>query len=336
MEYTGLGDLTVSSICLGTWMFGGQTDEATAARIVGIAREAGVNFIDTADVYADGESEHILGRHIARTREHWVLATKVGSGTGVPPGQRRLEGRQLMPAIEASLRRLRTDHVDIYYLHEPDPETPLTETLEAMGEVLRQGKARHFGFSNYRGWQIADMVHLCDKLGVPRPIVCQPYYNALNRVAEAEIFPACDHFGIGVAAFSPLAGGLLSGKYRPGAGFAGATRAGRGDTKFSETEFREELVGRALQIAAHAEARGMTAGQFALLWVLANRHVTSAIAGPRTEDQWRECLAAPERGLDAEDEAFVSHLVAPGQPSTPGYLDPWARLPDRPRRSRDG
>jgi aryl-alcohol dehydrogenase-like predicted oxidoreductase len=336
MEYTGLGDLTVSSISLGTWMFGGQTDEATAARIVGIARDAGVNFIDTADVYADGESEYILGRHIARTREHWVLATKVGSGTGVPPGQRRLEGRQLMPAIEASLRRLRTDHVDIYYLHEPDPETPLAETLEAMGEVLRQGKARHFGFSNYRGWQIADMVHLCDNLGVPRPIVCQPYYNALNRIAETEIFPACAHLGIGVSAFSPLAGGLLSGKYRLGEGFAGATRAGRGDTKFSGSEFREELVDRALRVKAHAVARGMTAAQFATAWVLASRHVTSAIAGPRTEDQWRESLAALEYRLDAEDEAFVSNLVPPGQPSTPGYADPWTRLPERPTWPSDG
>lgn len=331
-----LGDLTVSAICLGTWMFGGQTDEAAAARMIDMAREAGVNFIDTADVYAAGESEHILGRHIARTRERWVLATKVGSGTGVPPGQRRLESRRLMPAIEASLRRLRTDYVDIYYLHEPDPETPLAETLEAMGEIVRAGKARYFGFSNYRGWQIADMVHLCDKLGVPRPIVCQPYYNALNRVVEAEIFPACDHFGIGVAAFSPLAGGLLAGKYLPGAGFAQATRAGRRDTKFSETEFREELVGRALRIAAHAEARGMTASQFALAWVLANRHVTSAIAGPRTEDQWRECLGTLEHGLDAEDEAFVSQLVPPGQPSTPGYTDPWFCLPERPMRSCDG
>ena len=215
MEYRRLADLEVSVLCLGAWMFGGQTPREEAHRIIESAREAGVNFIDTADVYADGESERIVGAALAGDRERWVVATKVG---GASSGTGRLARPSMMAAIEGSRQRLQMDCVDIYYLHQPDPETELDETLETLGELIAGGKVRHFGISNYAGWEMADMVHRCRRLGVPQPVVCQPYYNILNRVAEVEIFPAARHFGIGAAVYSPLAGGLLTGKYRGAAG----------------------------------------------------------------------------------------------------------------------
>ena len=212
----------------------------------------------------------------------------------------------------------------------PDDATPMAETLGALHDIMRAGKVRHFGFSNYRGWQIADMVHLCDRLGVPRPIVSQPYYNILNRGIEVDVLPACAHFGIGVAVYSSLAGGLLAGKYHSRKAPPRGSRASRQDTKFSELEFRGEMLDRASKINAHARSRGMTASQFAMAWVLNNRHVTCAIAGPRTLGQWRDNLGALRHKLDADDEAFVSSLVPAGQPSTPGFIDPWFPVPARP------
>lgn len=332
MNYRRLGDsgLRVSPICLGTMMFGLRSDEEAAGRIVDLARQAGVNFIDTADVYAKGRSEEIVGRLIRDDREDWVLATKVGSRMGDRPHEMGLSRKWIQRAIDASLNRLGTDHVDIYYLHKDDAGTPLEETLRAVADVIAAGKARHFGVSNFRGWRIAEVVRLCGELGIARPVVCQPYYNAMNRQPEVDILPACGHYGIGVATYSPLARGVLTGKYRPGEEPAAETRAGRGDKRILESEFRAESMEIAQKIKERAEGRGMTAGQFALNWVIANPLVTAAVAGPRTEDQWRENLGALAHGLTAEDEDFLDALVAPGHPSTPGYSDPSYPLTGRP------
>ena len=332
MNYRRLGDsgLRVSPICLGTMMFGLRSDEEAAGRIVDLARQAGVNFIDTADVYAKGRSEEIVGRLIRDDREDWVLATKVGSRMGDRPHEMGLSRKWIQRAIDASLNRLGTDHVDIYYLHKDDAGTPLEETLRAVADVIAAGKARHFGVSNFRGWRIAEVVRLCGELGIARPVVCQPYYNAMNRQPEVDILPACGHYGIGVATYSPLARGVLTGKYRPGEEPAAETRAGRGDKRILESEFRAESMEIAQKIKERAEGRGMTAGQFALNWVIANPLVTAAVAGPRTEDQWRENLGALAHGLTAEDEDFLDALVAPGRPSTPGYSDPSYPLTGRP------
>jgi aryl-alcohol dehydrogenase-like predicted oxidoreductase len=224
--------------------------------------------------------------------------------------------------VDASLVRLATDYVDIYYLHLDFPDIPLAETVGAMGELIRAGKIRYFGISNYRGWRISEVVHTCRDLGVPPPVVCQPYYNAMNRMPEVEILPACGHHGIGVVPYSPIARGVLTGKYQPGAAPPEDTRAGRADKRMMETEFRPESLEMAQKIKAHAERRGFTAGQFATAWVLANRLVTSVIGGPRTLGQWNDYYGALERGLDAEDEALIDSLVRPGHPSTPGYNDP--------------
>ena len=324
MEYRKLGEsgLTVSTLCLGTMTFGDRTDESEAKRIVAAAAEAGVNFIDSADQYAKGESERITGKAIAANRQHWILATKVGNRMGPGLGEVGLSRRWMMQAIDNSLRRLSTDYVDIYYLHYDDFETPLEETLGAIGDIVRSGKARYFGISNYRGWRIALLMQLGKELGAPRPVVCQPYYNAMNRQPEVEILPACHHFGLGIAAYSPLARGVLTGKYAPGQPPAGDTRAGRKDARMLETEFRPESLVAAKEIAAHAAKRGMSGAQFAINWVLNNSLVSSAITGPRTLDQWREYEASLKFELDAEDEALIDRLVRPGHPSSPGYSDP--------------
>jgi aryl-alcohol dehydrogenase (NADP+) len=324
MEYRNLGasGLKVSPLCVGTMMFGDRTDAAEAARIVGSARDAGVNFIDTADVYAKGESERITGKLIAADRDRWILATKVANPMGDDPNRRGTGRRWILKAIDESLARLGTDYVDLYYLHRDIESTPMEETLQAMADVIRAGKARYFGVSNFRGWRIAEVVHTCRALGLPKPVASQPYYNAMNRQPENEVLPACAHHGIGVVPYSPLARGVLTGKYAPGAAPAADTRAGRKDKRMMETEFRAESLAIAQKIKAHAAARGMAPGHFAINWVLHNAIVTSVIAGPRTLEQWNDYLAALGKGFDAEDEALVDSLVSPGHPSTPGYNDP--------------
>jgi aryl-alcohol dehydrogenase (NADP+) len=332
MLYRRLGDsgLEVSEICLGTMMFGDRTDAATAQRIVDSALDAGVNFIDTADVYAKGASETIVGATIAAKRRHWILATKVANVMTQKPFDGGLSRRWIMQACDDSLKRLATDYIDIYYLHKDDIETPLSETIEAMGDLMRSGKVRYFGVSNFRGWRIAELIATCDDLGVAHPIVCQPYYNAMNRQPENDILPACRHYGIGVVPYSPLARGVLTGKYKPGEAPPEGTRAGRKDKRILETEFRAESLAIAQTLKTHAEKKGMTAGDFAVRWVLANPIVTSVIAGPRTLDQWNAYLAALDKRFDAADEELVDSLVRPGHPSTPGYNDPAYPMTGRP------
>ncbi len=324
MQYRSLGasGVKVSPLCLGTMMFGGQTDEQTARRIIDKALDGGINFIDTADVYHEGRSEEIVGRAIKNGRDKWVLATKVANPMGKDPNRAGLSRKWMMTAIDESLARLGTDYVDIYYLHKEDHKTPLAETVQTIGDIVRQGKARYFGVSNYRSWRVAEICSLCDRLGIGRPIVSQPYYNAMNRMPEIEHLPACGYYGLGVVAYSPLARGVLTGKYDPDAPPPADTRAGRNDKRMHQTEWRRESLVIARTIKQHAEARGITAGQFAVNWVLNNRLATGIVAGPRTEAQWDEYAGALAYRFTAEDEALVDSLVVSGHPSTPGYNDP--------------
>jgi len=336
MEYRYLGNsgVKVSTLCLGTMMFGDRTDAQEAGRIVAAARDAGVNFIDTADVYTKGESEKMVGPLIAKDRERWVLATKVGNAMGDDPNQRGTGRKWIMAAIDASLARLKTDYVDLYYLHRDFESIPLEETVRAMGDLIRAGKVRYFGVSNFRGWRTAEVVNACLRLGLPKPIASQPYYNMMNRLAENEILAACEHYGVGVVPYSPLARGVLTGKYKPGVEPDATTRAGRKDKRMMETEFRAESLEIAQKVAAHARKKGLSPGHFAINWVLNNRIVTSAIGGPRTLEQWNDYIAAIGKPFDAEDEAFVDTLVKTGHPSTPGYNDP--SYPIRGRVPRTG
>ncbi len=335
MQYRNLGKsgLKVSPLCLGTMMFGGATEQATAARIIARAREQGVNFIDTANVYTEGRSEEIVGRAIAADRGWWVLATKFANVAEPGPNGAGLSRRHAFRAVEASLQRLGTDVIDVLYLHKEDHATPLEETVRAMADLIRQGKIRYFGVSNYRGWRVAELCRLADEAGIDRPVVSQPYYNALNRMPEVEHLPACGHLGLGVFPYSPLARGVLTGKYRPGAPPQAGTRAGRQDKRILETEWRDESLHIAQTLAAHAQARGITAGQFAIAWMLNNRLVTGAVTGPRTEEQWDDYVGALDYRFTAEDEALVDRLVVPGHPSTPGYNDPAYPLEGREPRS---
>jgi len=336
MHYRNLGrsGLKVSPICLGTMMFGGPTDEATSSRIVAKAREAGINFIDTADAYSKGGSEEVVGRAISNNRPNWILATKLANPMGDDPNRGGLSRRWVLQAAEESLKRLGTDYIDIYYLHKEDHATPLEETVRAMGELIRQGKVRYFGVSNYRAWRVAEICNICDNIGIDRPVASQPYYNAMNRMPEVEHFPACGHYGLGIVPYSPLARGVLTGKYKVDAPPDKETRAGRNDTRMMQTEWRPESIKLADVIKQHAESKGITAGQLAVAWVLNSSFVTSVIAGPRTEAQWDDYIRALDYRFTAEDEALIDRLVVSGHPSTPGYNDP--AYPIEGRRARTG
>ncbi len=335
MQYRTLGQsgLKVSPLCLGTMMFGGPTEEADARRIIDAAADAGVNFIDTANVYEQGRSEEIVGRGIAARRRHWVLATKLANPAGPGPNDRGLSRRHATDAVDDSLKRLGVSEIDILYLHKEDHATPLAETVRAMADLIRAGKLRHFGVSNFRAWRVAEICRLCDAAGIDRPVVSQPYYNAMNRMPEVEHLPACAALGLGVFPYSPLARGVLTGKYRPDAQPDRDSRAGRQDKRIMETEFRPESLRIAQVLAEHAAARGVTPGQFAVAWVLNNALVTGVIAGPRTEAQWADYLGALDYRFTSEDEALVDSLVPPGHPSTPGYNDPAYPLEGRVPRA---
>jgi aryl-alcohol dehydrogenase (NADP+) len=251
-----------------------------------------------------------------------VLATKVANPTGPGPNERGLARATIMRAVEASLRRLGTDRIEVYYLHKEDHDTPLETTVRAIADLVRAGKVLHLGVSNYRAWRVAEICRLCDELGIDRPVVSQPYYNAFNRMPETEHLPACAYYGLAVFPYSPLARGVLTGKYAPDAPAPEGTRAGRADPRMMQTEWRPESLAMAQEIRRHAEARGTTAARFALNWVLNNRLVTGVVAGPRTLDQWDDYVAALSDPFGPEDEALIERLVPTGHPSTPGYNDP--------------
>ncbi len=335
MQYRNLGksNLKVSALCLGTMMFGDQTERDEAALIVADAHANGVNYIDTADVYTKGASEVMVGELLKATRKDWVLATKLGNRMSDRVNEGHYSRSWMMREIDASLARLQTGYVDILYMHLDYNGMDLDEPLRAMDDMLRAGKIRYWGISNFRGWRIAETVHLAARLGMPAPVVCQPYYNLLNRMPEVEVLPACAHYCIGLTPYSPVARGVLTGKYPPGQAAPEGTRAGRADKRMMDTEFREESLVIAQKLKVHAEAKGISLAQFATAWVLANPVVSSVIAGPRTLKQWQDYRPALDYLVSAEDEALVDSLVHPGHPSTPGYTDPAYPLNGRVRRS---
>lgn len=324
MNYVRLGNsgLMVSPLCLGTMMFGDRTDESESVRIIAAAHDAGINFIDTADAYGRGGCERIVGPAVKAHRREWILATKCGNPMTRRPHSGGLSRRWVLAACDDSLARLETDYIDILYLHRDDLDTPIGETIGAIGDLVRSGKIRYFGVSNYRGWRISEVVAECEAQGVPLPVVCQPYYNLLNRMPEVEVLPACDHYGIGVAPYSPVARGVLTGKYVQGAPLPEGSRGASGDLRMLETELRAESYQIAQKLREHAGKTGRTLLQFALAWLWANRIVTSVIAGPRTMEQWSDYVAALGTAWNDEDEALVDSLVTPGHPSTPGFNDP--------------
>jgi aryl-alcohol dehydrogenase-like predicted oxidoreductase len=312
----GASGLKVSRLWLGTMMFGDFTPEAEAASIIAATREAGLNAIDTADIYCKGASETLLGRLLAPDRERWVLATKLANPVGELPNDRGTSRRWMLRAVQASLKRLATDWIDLYYLHRDDPTTPLEETATTMASLIERGQVRYWGLSNFRAWRVAQMVD------IPQPIALQPPYSLVTRGIETELLPACAHYGLGAVTYSPLARGVLTGKYQPSAAPPEGSRAARADTRLMQTEWRAESIELSQAFAAHAAARGVSPSQLAVAWVLRNRLVSGVIGGPRTLAQWHDYLGALAVACTNDDERWVDERVPPGHASTFGYTDP--------------
>ena len=282
----GRSGLVASRLVLGAMNFGARTDEAESLRIIAAAADAGVNFLDTADTYADGRSEQIVGSAISTNRSFWIVATKVANRNGPGHNDRGLSRKWMLHEVHQSLKRLKTDFIDVLYLHTEDTETPMEETVRALAQLQRDGAIRYFGVSNHSAWRLAVLCALCDEEGIGRPVVAQPLYHALDRSIEIELLPACAYLGVGVAVYSPTARGILSGKYRLDTPPPADSRVAVGDRRILESAYRPEVVQAAMKIAAFADSRGIEPTAFAIAWVLANRNVTSAIVGPRTMDQW--------------------------------------------------
>jgi aryl-alcohol dehydrogenase-like predicted oxidoreductase len=334
MDYRLLGrtGVRVSPLCLGTMMFGLQTTEADSIRIIHKALDQGINFLDTANMYAGGESERIVGKAIAQRRDGVVLATKGRNKTGEGPndwGGSRLHMRQ---ALDASLKRLATDYVDLYYIHAPDYNTPIEETLRFFDDAIRQGKILYSACSNFRAWRLCEALWTSDRLGVPRPAAVQPLYNLVNRDIEVELLPLCQAHGIGVVSYSPLARGILTAKYKPGESFPEGSRAARNDVRLRQAELRDESLVISQELAAHCRERGVAPSQFALAWCLANPIITAVILGPRTMEQFDDNFAALNVQFTADDETFVDRLVPPGDHSGKGFNDPLYPVLGRPHR----
>lgn len=332
MDYRNVGKcgLKVSPVCLGTMMFGGQTNEADSIRMIHQACDLGVNFIDTANIYNAGESEIVCGKAIADRRESVVLATKGRQRMSEGPNGIGGSRVHMLRALDDSLRRLNTDYIDLHYLHAPDPDTPIEETLRAMDDMVRSGKVHYIACSNFRGWKLCEALWTSDRHNLASFACLQPLYNIVNRDIEVEVLPLCQEHGIGVVSYSPLARGILTGKYRPGADFPEGSRASRNDPRMNQAELRDASIEISQAIAAHAESKGCTSSQFALAWCLANPILTSVIIGPRTVEQFEDNLKCLDVEITAEDEAFIDDLVPPGEHSGKGFQDTAYPITGRP------
>jgi len=339
MEYRQLGrsGLRVSTVTLGTMGFGGtgwatpvgQIDVDGARRQIDICREAGVNLFDTADVYSNGLSEQILGEALGKNRDEVLIATKVRGDMGPGPNDGGLSRYHIVRACEASLRRLGTDHIDLYQVHEWDGVTPLEETLSALDALVGSGKVRYIGSSNYTGWQLMKSLWISDRDGLESFVSQQIYYSLQARDAENELVPIAIDQNLGILVWSPLAGGLLSGKYRRGQEAPEGTRRFEGWTE-PPVHDEDRLYTTVDALVAIGEEHGVSAAQVALAYTLAKPAVTSVIVGARTEEQLRDNLGAAELSLtEAElarlDDASAVPLMYPywHQANTgPGRLGP--------------
>jgi aryl-alcohol dehydrogenase-like predicted oxidoreductase len=302
-------------------MFGGQTTEAASIDIMHRAFDQGINFVDTANMYSLGESERVVGKGLIRRRDEVVLATKGRQVMGQGPNQQGASRLHLMNELDASLKRLGTDYIDLYYTHAPDYDTPIDETLRAMDDMVRSGKVRYIACSNFRAWRLCEALWVSDKLGLDRFSCVQPLYNIVNRDIEVELLPLCQTHQVGVVSYSPLARGILTGKYAPGTKPTEGTRAARNDPRMMQAEWREESLAVSQSLAEYCQGRGTTTSQFALAWCLANPILTSVIVGPRTMEQFEDNLGCLALSLTPEDEAFVDALVPPGEHSGKGFQD---------------
>jgi aryl-alcohol dehydrogenase-like predicted oxidoreductase len=331
----GRTGVQVSPLCLGAMMFGawGNPDHDESARIIGAALDAGINFVDTADVYSAGESEEIVGKAIAGRRDEVVLATKVHGQMGKDPNERGNSRRWIRRACEASLRRLGTDHIDLYQIHRPDPTCDVDETLAALSDLVRAGKVLYVGSSTFPASEIVEAQWVAERRGHVRFVCEQPPYSLLVRGIEADVLPTCRRYGMGVIPWSPLAGGWLSGKWRLGADDLTSRRAQRLPDRYDlSIPGNQRKLEAADALARLAEEAGTSLVHLAVAWVVNHPAVTSAIIGPRTMDQLTSQLGAVDVPLDADLLDRIDEIVPPGTNFgwadagyTPPSLDPEQR-----------
>lgn len=316
MQMTRLGrtGVEVSGLCFGTMTFGDGADEAESSRIYAHCREAGINFFDCANVYAAGQSEEILGRQMKGHRDEVVITSKLGHAARSGPNGRGVSRRHAMAEVEGSLRRLGTDHLDILLIHGWDPHVPLEDQLRTMEDILRSGKALYLGASNFAAWQYARALGIADREGWQRIDVIQPMYSLVKRQAEVEILPMARAEGMAVICYSPIGGGLLSGKYspwqRPATGRI-AEKAG-----YSERYGPEWMYDVAAEFAAFASSHGHHPVSLAVAWAAAHPGITCPIIGARSVEQLRPALAATEIDMSADLYAEVSVLSPRPAPAT--------------------
>jgi aryl-alcohol dehydrogenase-like predicted oxidoreductase len=345
MEYRVLGGtgVRVSTQCLGAMMLGawGNRDVDECVRIVHAALDSGINFIDTADVYSNGESEEIVGRALDGRRDSVVLATKVHGGMGPGVNERGNSRLWIAREVENSLRRLRTDHIDLYQIHRPEADTDVEETLGALTDLQRQGKIRYFGSSTFQGWQMVEAQWIAERRGLSRFRTEQPPYSILVRHIELDVLPVAQAYGMGVLVWSPLCRGWLTGRYRRGAfDRSPESRAGRAAGRQVASQFDEsrpaiqrklDLVEDLLKVAADA---GMPLQHLAIAFTLAHPAVTSAIIGPRTMEQLEDLVSGADLRLDGSTLDAIDELVPPGttvDEDDRGF-DPWWLQPAARRR----
>jgi len=315
MQYRPLGrtGVWVSPLCLGAMNFGGPTDEAESIAIINRALDAGINFIDTANVYNAGESERIVGKALKESgcRDQVVLATKVYGKMGDGPNDQGVSRYHIIKACEDSLRRLQTDHIDLYQLHRPSLTVPQDETLRAFDDLVRAGKVRYIGCSTFPAWKVMEALATSERYNLARYISEQPPYNLLDRRIENELIPLAQAHGLAILPWSPLAGGILAGRYASKDAFPAGSRAER-----ANEIFRNRITRRGIEVAQAvgemAKERGLTASQLALLWVMDQPGVTSPIIGPRTMAHLEDALPLLEMKLADEDRPLFDALVHPG------------------------
>ena len=340
MRTLGRTGVKVSHLCLGAMMFGpwGNEDRDECVRMVHTALDGGVNFVDTADVYGQGESERVVGEALRGRREHVVLATKFHGRMGDDPNRSGNSRRWIVKACEESLRRLQTDWIDVYQVHRPDPSCDIDETLGALSDLVHAGKVRTIGSSTFPAHEIVEAQWVADRRGRERFRCEQPPYSILARAIEADVLPVCQGYGMGVIAWSPLAGGWLTGKYRRGEEPPAGSRSHRGrlparyDLQRPENQAKFDAVEELQKVASDA---GCSLTHLALAWVVRHPAVTSAIVGPRTAEQLDDLLAGQDVVLDDAVLDRIDEIVPPGRtlnPADAGYTAP--SLEDRAARRR--
>lgn len=309
MQYRALGNsgLKVSTVGIGTNQFGGKVDDGEALRIIARALDLGVNFIDTADIYRSGLSEVAVGKAISKRRSEVVLATKVGMKAGEGPNDRGASRGHIMAGVDASLKRLQTDYIDLYQIHRFDPDTPAEESMRALDDLIAAGKVRYIGASNYAAWQICHANHVALSRGWSPFVTVQPHYHMFERSIERELVPFCQAMNIGIIPYFPLAGGFLTGKYRRG---EAPPVGSRGESNpYVQKFFNDADFAVVEKLEAFATERGHTMVELAIAWLLAQPQVTSVISGATSPEQLESNARAAEWSLDAKDLAVVKEIL---------------------------